>query len=85
MEANNRWSFDNLISDFSVSKRESQRGTRVFCRHEIGTKRDLTAVFKEFAVDHEFARTRSVVKRQFCQEWTASWVWMASSEWMERS
>ncbi len=62
MEAIKRWSFDNLINDFSVSKNGSQRGTRVFCRLEIGTKRDLTAVFREFTVDHEFVRTRPVVK-----------------------
>lgn len=57
-----RWCVDNLINDFSVSKNGSQRGTRVFCRLEIGTKRDLTAVFREFTVDHEFVRTRPVVK-----------------------
>ena len=57
-----QWSVDNLIGDFSVSKKESQRGTRVFCRLEVSTKRDLTVVFKEFTVDHEFVRTRPVVK-----------------------
>ena len=62
MEANNRWSVDNLISAFSVSKKVSQRRTRVFCRLEVSTKRDLTEVFKEFTVDHEFVRTRPAVK-----------------------
>lgn len=57
-----QWSVDNLINDFSVSEEESKRGTRVFCRIDVDTKRDLTAVFMEFTVDHEFVRTRPVVK-----------------------
>ena len=57
-----QWSVDNLISDFTVTKRASRWGTRVFCRLGVDTKRDLTAVFKEFTVNHEFVRTRPVVK-----------------------
>lgn len=57
-----QWTVDNVIRDFSVSKKVTSYGTRVYCKIEANTKRDLTAVFKDFTVDHEFVRTRPVVK-----------------------
>lgn len=57
-----QWIVDNVIRDFSVSKKVTPYGTRVYCKIEVNTKRDLTAVFKDFTVDHEFVRTRPVVK-----------------------
>ena len=57
-----QWTVDNVIRDFSVSKMVTPYGTRVYCKIEVNTKRDLTAVFKDFTVDHEFVRTRPVVK-----------------------
>jgi hypothetical protein len=61
-----QWSVDNLISDFNVSKKESQKGTRVFCRLEVITQRDLTWVLRNLPWImnlYALAQLRSYLKR----------------------
>lgn len=57
-----KWTVNNLIDDFTVEESNLQTGTTVFCSLEINTARTLTSVFALFTEDHEFMRSRPVVK-----------------------
>ena len=57
-----RWIVDNRIGDNAIAAIRVRRGTRV--RFEVAreTKRDLRQIFDEYTTDHEFDRTRTVVR-----------------------
>ena len=56
------WQVDNHLSDFTVIYKEIDVGTRVYCTIAINTLRRIENVFREFSIDHDFVRTRPVVK-----------------------
>jgi anti-sigma regulatory factor (Ser/Thr protein kinase) len=56
------WDVDNSLSDFTVIYRQMDRGTRVYCRIAINTRRRLEDTFRQFSINHEFVRTRPTVK-----------------------
>lgn len=57
-----KWTVNNLLEDFGVGNLKFRKGTRVFCQLQVDTKRTYISVFQDFTVEHEFIRTRPVVK-----------------------
>lgn len=57
-----QWTVDNLVEDFTVLYENPSRGTRVYCKIGVKTERRLEDIFKQFSVDHDFVRTRPLVK-----------------------
>ena len=57
-----RWIVDGRVGDNAISVAAPRRGTLV--RFEIArdTKRELRALFDEYTTDHDFDRTRTVVR-----------------------
>ena len=57
------WIVDNLRDDIAIARSDVSLGTRVTLNIDLGTDRNLAAVFDEFSsVDGGFNRTRPVVK-----------------------
>ena len=57
------WIVDNLRDDVAIARSDVVRGTRVTLSIDLGTERELAAVFDEFSsVDGGFTRTRPVVR-----------------------
>lgn len=56
------WDVDNSLSDFTVIYREMDRGTRVYCRIAVNTRRRIEDTFRQFSINHKFVRTRPIVK-----------------------
>jgi excisionase family DNA binding protein len=62
LEANGLvWIVDNRIADTTVGK-AGHTGTEVRLELDLPTRRSMRAVFDEFTIDDEFARTRPAVK-----------------------
>jgi excisionase family DNA binding protein len=57
-----RWTVDNLRGDVALGSVPPTAGTTVYCRLDPATGRALADVFREFTHDHDFVRTRPVVK-----------------------
>ena len=57
-----RWTVDNVRGDQAVGASEVERGTRVRWEMDPATSRELSAVFAEYTDDHQFTRTRTVVR-----------------------
>jgi excisionase family DNA binding protein len=57
-----RWTVDNERKDEAAGISPITVGTTVRLRLDLDTTRDLTAVFGEFSVDHDFVRTRPVIR-----------------------
>jgi anti-sigma regulatory factor (Ser/Thr protein kinase) len=57
-----RWTVDNVRTDQAVGSSEITRGTRVRWELDPATTRSMGDVFGEYTEDHEFARTRTVVR-----------------------
>jgi hypothetical protein len=57
-----RWTVDNIRGDVALGSAPLVRGTSVECQIDPQTDRDLATVFREFTSDHDFVRTRPVVK-----------------------
>lgn len=57
-----KWTVNNLLEDFGVGNLKFRKGTRVFCQLQVHTKRTYISVFRDFSIEHEFIRTRPVVK-----------------------
>jgi excisionase family DNA binding protein len=57
-----RWTVDNVRNDQAVGFSEIAVGTRVRWELDPATKRAIGDVFGEYTEDHEFARTRTVVR-----------------------
>jgi excisionase family DNA binding protein len=57
-----RWTVDNIRRDVALGAAPIVKGTMVECQIDPQTQRDMTAVFMQFTRDHEFVRTRPVVK-----------------------
>jgi anti-sigma regulatory factor (Ser/Thr protein kinase) len=57
-----RWMVDGRRGDNAIASAPPRKGT--FVRFEVArdTKRDLRALFDEYTTDHEFDRTRTVVR-----------------------
>lgn len=56
------WIVDNVRQDVAVGTSTTNRGTRIHLEIRAHPRRSLHAVFAEFTLDHEFARTRPSVK-----------------------
>jgi excisionase family DNA binding protein len=57
-----RWSVDNLRRDEALGVVQEEPGTTVECQIDPQTERTTAEVFHQFTEDHEFVRTRPVVK-----------------------
>jgi anti-sigma regulatory factor (Ser/Thr protein kinase) len=57
-----RWTVDNVRNDQAVGFSEIAQGTRVRWEMDPAAKRSMGDVFGEYTDDHEFARTRTVVR-----------------------
>lgn len=57
-----RWTVDNLRHDHALGTVPAAQGTTVQCQIDPHTDRVLANVFREFTRDHDFVRTRPVVK-----------------------
>jgi excisionase family DNA binding protein len=57
-----RWTVDNRRADEAVGTSAVTDGTAVRMSLDLETDRDLTRLFREFTVDHDFVRTRPVIK-----------------------
>jgi excisionase family DNA binding protein len=57
-----RWTVDNLRHDVALGIVPETSGTSVVCQLDPQTTRNLTDIFREFTIDHVFARTRPAVK-----------------------
>lgn len=57
-----RWTVDNLRHDQALGTVPAAQGTTVQCQIDPHTDRVLANVFREFTRDHDFVRTRPVVK-----------------------
>jgi excisionase family DNA binding protein len=57
-----RWTVDNERDDEAVGTSHVTVGTTVRLQLGLDTNRDLTNVFREFSVDHEFVRTRPTIR-----------------------
>jgi excisionase family DNA binding protein len=57
-----RWIVDNEREDEAVGTSPVTVGTTVRLRIDLDTTRDLTGVFRGFSVDHDFVRTRPVIR-----------------------
>ena len=63
LEANGlRWTVDNLRQDQAVGLSDRVTGTLVLCEIDTQSSRSTSEVFAEYSVDHDFARTRTVVQ-----------------------
>lgn len=56
------WEVDNLRNDFSLGQSKVTIGTQVSIDLEANTTRTYIQVFEEFTVNHEWVRTRPVIK-----------------------
>lgn len=56
------WTVDNLRNDQAVGVSTVSEGTKVTLDLDPTTDRDLAGLFHEFTIDHEFSRSRPVVK-----------------------
>jgi anti-sigma regulatory factor (Ser/Thr protein kinase) len=57
-----RWTVDNLREDQALGSVPRESGTTVECRIDPNTDRSTTEIFRQFSEEHEFVRTRLVVK-----------------------
>jgi anti-sigma regulatory factor (Ser/Thr protein kinase) len=57
-----RWTVDNLRGDVALGSVADAPGTVVFCQIDPNTDRKTADVFHQFSRNHEFVRTRPVVK-----------------------
>jgi anti-sigma regulatory factor (Ser/Thr protein kinase) len=57
-----RWTVDNLRNDQALGIVPAVPGTSVQCQVDPHTERVIADTFREFTDDHEFVRTRPVVK-----------------------
>lgn len=57
-----RWTVDNERDDEAVGTSIVSEGTTVSMSLRLDTDRDLTSLFREFTEDHDFVRTRPVIK-----------------------
>ena len=57
-----KWIVDNTIADWSLVPSERTEGTRVECRIKRDTNTRLIDVFKEFTLNHNFQKSRPLVK-----------------------
>jgi len=63
LEANGlRWTVDNLREDQAVGLSARIAGTLVRCEIDVQTSRSTSDVFAAYSIDHDFARTRTVVR-----------------------
>jgi len=63
LEANGiAWVVDNVREDQAVGVSGVVTGTRVRFELAVDTVRDLGSLFRQFSIDHEFVRTRPVIK-----------------------
>ena len=56
------WMQNNLINDFAVEESSIKIGTKVLCRIQIDTSRKLISIFQQFSSDHNFDRSKPVIK-----------------------
>lgn len=57
-----RWTVDNVRHDQAVGSSDVDHGTRVRWEIDPDTTRSIADVFGEYTEDHEFTRTRTVVR-----------------------
>lgn len=57
-----RWTVDNLRNDQAVGLSDRTYGTLVRCEMDVQLSRSTSEVFAAFSIDHDFARTRTVVQ-----------------------
>ena len=57
-----RWTVDNKRTDDAVGTSAVSHGTTVRMSLDLETDRDLTSLFREFTIDHDFVRTRPVIR-----------------------
>lgn len=57
-----RWTVDNLRDDHAVGIARADQGTTVVVQVSRQTKRELSDIFAKYTEDHEFVRTRPVVR-----------------------
>jgi excisionase family DNA binding protein len=57
-----RWTVDNKREDEAVGTSTVSEGTSVRMTLDLDTDRNLTNLFREFTEDHDFVRTRPVIK-----------------------
>lgn len=63
LEANGlRWTVDNLRNDQAVGLTDRISGTLVRCELDAQSSRSTSEVFAAYSIDHDFARTRTVVQ-----------------------
>ena len=63
LEANGlRWTVDNLREDQAVGLSDRISGTIVRCEIDAQATRSTSEVFAAYSIDHDFARTRTVVQ-----------------------
>jgi anti-sigma regulatory factor (Ser/Thr protein kinase) len=63
LEANGlKWTVDNLRDDQAVGLTGRITGTLVRCELDAQTTRSTSDVFAAYSIDHDFARTRTVVR-----------------------
>jgi excisionase family DNA binding protein len=57
-----KWTVDNLRDDQAVGLSGRIAGTLVRCETDVQTTRSTSEVFAAYSIDHDFARTRTVVR-----------------------
>jgi hypothetical protein len=57
-----RWTLDNIRDDGSVGIEPTQAGTRVSGELSVNTTEAIGDLFRKFSEDHEFVRTRPILK-----------------------
>lgn len=57
-----RWTVDNIRHDVALGVVPGKDGTTVECQVDPRTERTPAEIFRQFSEDHEFVRTRPVVK-----------------------
>jgi hypothetical protein len=57
-----RWTRDNVRDDSSVGVEPTQVGTRVSGELSVSTTEAISDLFRKFSEDHEFVRTRPILK-----------------------
>ncbi|MGH3273163.1 MAG: STAS-like domain-containing protein [Streptosporangiaceae bacterium] len=57
-----RWTVDNLRHDVALGAVDSASGTSAVCQVDPQSSRSLRDLFSQFTSDHDFVRTRPVVK-----------------------
>jgi anti-sigma regulatory factor (Ser/Thr protein kinase) len=57
-----KWTVDNIREDQAVGLSGRITGTFVRCEIDAQTSRSTSAVFAAYSIDHDFARTRTVVR-----------------------